>query len=89
MASNVVHLLFDLVPGHAVPITTTLARMGGVMRADFVPGPPDLVVTLVAPDVKSLVDVTGDIVDALEPWTIQYRCLPVQRGVSLAKPAAA
>jgi len=69
-----VYILLDIVDGKAEQVAQALQGSLGVVMADAVEGPPDVVIVMEAPNREQLAKLTNQVLVLTEPMT-EYICL--------------
>ena len=75
-----VYILLDVIGGSAEEVTRVLCKRLGVVLADALEGPPDVVVLIEAPEREQLAKWTIEALSSVEMLTEQVCLLPTRDG---------
>ncbi len=78
------YILLDIREGRPVEAAEVLQSMRGVIMADPLEGPPDVVVVVEASDRQELARLTNRALASIEALIEGLNLLPVQNGLSIA-----
>ena len=71
------YLLLSLAKGNPTVVAQTLRGKPGVLMADPLEGPPDVIVVVEAPERRSLADLTVQALSSVESMIENVRLLPI------------
>ena len=75
-----VYVLLDIADGKAEQVVQVLQEIPGVVMADALEGPPDVVMLIEAPERERLAKWTIEALSSVETLTEQVRLLPTRDG---------
>lgn len=73
------YVLLDVRDREADIVVKTLRAMSGVVTAELIEGPPDVMAVLEAPETQSLARLTVKALKSVEKFTLDMRLLPVRQ----------
>ncbi len=76
--NNKAYILLDIVDGKAEQVAQAIQGISGVVTADAVEGPPDVVIVMEAPDREQLADLVNHVLILAEPMTEHICLLPAR-----------
>jgi len=77
-----VYVLLDILGGSSEQVARTLRSKRGVVMADSLEGPPDVIMVVEAPDLQKLAELTIQALASVESTTTVLRLLPAQDGLN-------
>jgi hypothetical protein len=80
--STRVYLLLDVVQDKSAQVTENLQRRPGVVIADPLEGPPDVMIVVEAPDRQSVAELAIRALASVETMTKGVRVLPTRDGLN-------
>jgi len=78
---NRVYVLLDIMDGKAKQVPQVLRKSPGVVMADAVEGPPDVIMVVEASDRQKLAGLTVQALAAVESMTENFLLLPAEPGL--------
>ena len=79
------YILLDIVKGKAEQATKVLRKSPGVVMADVLEGPPDVIIVIEAPERQRLAKLTVQALTSVETITDHASVLPTRNSISLRK----